>query len=146
MHWRKMIDKSYLGSYDMTDGAGSPKDYTLTVARVDSVAVQSRESPKGKRKVVITFERAEKKFIANVTCCEVIESLYGPDTTKWVGQKLTLYQTLVRSPKGGQIPGIRIRPKKPSGDSEAIVAKPVDEEMRAAQDEAFGRGGNADDY
>lgn len=133
-HWRTMIEREYIGSWDI---AG--RDVTVEISAVESVSVKSREVPKGKRKVVLTFVRTQKKMIANATNCETIEGLYGPDTDRWVGQRITLYVTQVRSPKGGQIPGIRIRPRAPSGKAEAVESRPVDEAVRAEQDAAFSR-------
>jgi hypothetical protein len=142
-----MVEKDYLGAWDLVVGKdGAPKDYTLTIAAVKSVALKSREAPKGKRKVVISFLEARKAMVGNTTNCETIESLYGPDTDAWVGKLITLYQTDVRSPKGGTIRGIRVRPKKPTGAAtERIEERPVDEAMRAAQDEAFNREPGSDD-
>jgi hypothetical protein len=138
-HWRGLIEKDYLGAWDLVDKEGRAREFTLRIAAVDSISLKTREQPKGKRKAVISFERAEKKFVANTTNCETIESLYGPDVDRWVGERVTLYQTDVRNPKGGTIKGIRVRPKKPTGKAEAIAAAPVDEGMRAAQNEAFDR-------
>lgn len=147
-HWRTLVEKDYLGAWDLVGPDGkTPKDYTLLIEAVQSVALKTREQPKGKRKCVVSFKGARKKLVSNTTNCETIESLYGPDFDKWVGQSITLYQTLVRNPKGGpQIPGIRVRTKKPTGDNETLVERPVDPEIRAAQDEAFDRGANPDEY
>ncbi len=156
-NWRTMVEKDFLGAWDLAwkctrhpddpdqrcdtcKKAGQPRDYTLKIAKVASVALKTREQPKGKRKVVIYFERADKAMVGNTTNCETIESMYGADTDKWVGQSITLYQTDVRNPKGGpMIKGIRVRPKKPAGAPEEIKTGPVDEVVRAAQDAAFDR-------
>lgn len=146
-HWRSLIEKDFLGAWDLTDAAGNPKDYTLRISAVDTASLKTRETPKGKRKCVISFHGAKKRMVANSTNCELIEGMYGPDVDKWVGQSITLYQGDVRNPKGGgTIKGVKVRPKKPTGAPETIVEKPVDEAMRAEQDAAFDRGGNPDEY
>ncbi len=140
-NWRTMIEKDHLGAWDLVaDDGKTPRDYTLCIASVASVALKTRETPKGKRKVVITFARAKKRFVANTTNCETIESLYGADTDGWAGKLLTLYQTDVRNPKGtGTVKGIRVRPKRPAGQAEAVPDREVDPDIREAQSEAFDR-------
>lgn len=146
-HWRTMVEKDHLGAWDLTGPDGkTPKDYTLQIAAVNSVALKTRETPKGKRKCVVTFQRARKKFVANTTNCEVIESLYGGDTDGWIGKLVTLYQADVRNPKGhGTIKGIRVRPKKPAGQPEEVPEREVDQAVRDEQNEAFGREPGSDD-
>ena len=146
-NWRTLIEKDHLGSWDLVGDDGKPRDYTLEIAKVESVSLKTKSTPKGKRKVVITFvdkrvrpERPRKKFVANSTNCETIEGLYGPLTEHWIGKRITLYQTDVRSPDGkGTVKGIRVRPSMPKGPAEEVPERDVDPEMRAAQDEAFGR-------
>lgn len=143
-HWRTMIEKDFLGSWDLTDPkTGRPRDWTLEVAKVASESLKTRETPKGKRRVVIRFKGAKKAFVANTTNCETIESMYGSDTDKWIGKRLTLYATMVRGPKGGQVPGIRVRPTEPTGPAETVPERDVDPAMRAAQDAEFDRGEGA---
>lgn len=139
-HWKQLIERDYLGSWDLVDPrTGDPRDYTLEIATVHSENVKSREVPKGKRKVVIRFRGARKAWIANTTCCETIEQLYGSNTDAWPGKLITLYATDVRSPKGGTVKGIRVRPKKPAGRAESVPERDVDPAMRAQQDAAFDR-------
>jgi hypothetical protein len=139
-NWRSLIDKDFLGAWDLVGPDGKPRDFTLEIASVRSELLKTKETPKGKRKAVIRFKGARKAMVANSTNCEVIEGLYSADFTQWVGRSVTLYQTDVRSPTGGTIKGIRVRPKKPGGPAEVIEDRPVDPEIRAAQDEAFQRG------
>lgn len=146
-HWKTMQEKDYLGAWDLVDRNGKPRDYTLEIVKVRSVALKTRETPKGKRKVVITLKGASKAFVSNSTNCETIESMYGGDTDGWIGKPITLHQTDVRNPKAGQagqpatIKGIRVRGKKPSGPAEALPDREVDEAMRAQQESAFAPDG-----
>ena len=51
---------------------------------------------------------------------------------------MTLYQTSVRSAKGKQVMGIRVRPMKATGPVEEMGdGQPVDEAMRAEQEAAM---------
>ena len=145
MHWRTLIEKEFLGAWDLIDKAtGNPKDYTLQIKKVGGEKLKTAQTPKGKGKCVVTFERAEKRFVANASNCKIIENMYGPDVAGWVGKKITLYQGDVRNPDGGgTIKGIKVRPKIPGGAAEAIAAQPVDEKMRGEQNAAFGRDDEA---
>ncbi len=138
-HWRTMVEKDYLGAWDLVDErTQKPREYTLTIAMVRSVSLKTKETPKGKRKVVITFDGAKKAFVSNATNCETIEAMYGGDTDAWLGQRITIFQTDVRNPKGsGTIKGIRVKPGKPRGPAEVIPDVPVDEAMREEQEAAF---------
>jgi len=140
-NWRTLIEKDYLAAWDLVvPDTMTPKDYTLQIARVESKKLVTKEQPKGKRRCVLHFERAEKAFVANATNCTVIESMYGADVDGWIGKSITLYQGDVRNPKGaGTIKGIKVRPKAPTGSAEPIKAAPVNESMRAEQNDAFGR-------
>lgn len=146
-HWRTYMEKDYLGAWDLVGPDEKPRDYTLKIVAAQSVAVKTKETPKGKRKVVLSFQGATKKFISNTTNCETIESMYGGDPKGWIGKSITLYMTDTRNPKAhvaGQpatVKCIRVRPKIPTGKAETIVERPVDEAMRAEQDAAFDRPG-----
>jgi hypothetical protein len=139
-NWRTMIEKDYLGAWDLVGKDEKPRDFVVEIKKVASVSLKTRQTPKGKRKVVITFANARKAFVSNTTNCETIQAMYGPDTDGWVGKLITLYQTDVRNPDGkGTVKGIRVRPKRPSGQAEDIPDRDVDPEIRAAQNEAFDR-------
>lgn len=140
MHWKTLIEKDYLGAWDLAADDGTPREFTLEIVEVSSQLLRTKEQPKGKRKAVISFKGATKRMVANATNCETIEGMYGGDVAGWIGKRVTLYQTDVRSPKGGTIRGIRVRPMIPKTKAEAIVARPVDAEMRDKQDEAWRPG------
>lgn len=144
-HWRSLIEKDYLGAWDLVGRDGKPKDFTLEIDSVESQKLKTKETPKGKGKCVIRFKVARKGFVSNATNCETIEGMYGEDYNLWVGKKITLYATttMMAGKKRGdpmrKVPCIRVRPSIPKGAAEAMEEKEVDTEMRAAQDQAFGR-------
>jgi hypothetical protein len=138
-----MIEKEHLGAWDFVAHDGrTPKDYTLTIRRVESKVLKTREKPIGTRRIVITFAEAKKRFVCNTTNAETIESFFGGDTEGWIGKKITLGQGDVKNPKGrGTVKGIvvRTRPPSASAPTEELAERPVDETMRAEQNAAFGR-------
>ena len=144
-HWRSLIEKDYMGAWDLVDRAGKPKDYTLEIESVGSQNLKTREVPKGKRKAVIRFKGASKGFVSNSTNCETIEGMYGDNTDNWVGKLVTLYATTTsmagkkRGDPMRQVPCIRVRPMVPKGKAESVESRPVDPDMRSQQDAAFDR-------
>lgn len=147
-HWRTLIEKDHLGAWDLVDprDGKTPKDFTLQIKSVNSKLLKTRQTPKGKRKAVIVFERAKKAFVCNTTNCEIIGRLYGDDIDGWPGKLVTLYQGDVRNPNGGgTVKGICVRPKKPVGQAEAVPEREVDQDMRDEQNAAFGRGAEGEE-
>jgi hypothetical protein len=142
-HWRTMIEKDYLGAWDLVGTDGKPRDFTVQIKAVESRQLKTRETirtnPNGKRKVVVRFEKAEKAMVANSTNCESIEGMYGSDVDRWVGKLITIYPTTCDVGPKKNVPCIRVRPTPPKGKAEGVVSRPVDEEQRATQNEAFGR-------
>lgn len=138
-HWRSMTDRETMGAWDLVDKAGKPKDWTLEIEGVKAQLVKSREKPKGERRPFIYFRGARKPLCCNATNAETISSIAGSeDTDRWVGLRVTLYQTKVRAKAGGQVMGIRIRPMKATAAPEEMgEGQPVDEQMREEQTAAM---------
>lgn len=135
-HWRSMTDRETLGAWDLVGRDGKPKDFTVEIARVQASVVKSREKPKGERRPFIWFKGANKPLVCNATNAETISAMAGSeDTDRWVGLRVTLYQTQVRAKAGGKVVGIRIRPMKATGAVEELGdGQPVDEAMREEQE------------
>lgn len=132
-HIETLVEKDYLGAWDVEE-----RDYTLVIDHVEKKKLTMRG---GKTKVVpvLTFRGARKKFVlAARTNRETISAMYGPYVEDWYGKAITIFMDpKCKSPNGGTVPGIRIRPTIPRGQAENLPEKPVNEEMRAQQDAAF---------
>lgn len=146
MHWRAMTDRETLGAWDLVGKDGKPKDFTLEIERVQAGVVKSRERPKGERRPFVYFRGAKKPLVCNATNAETISSMAGSeDTDRWIGLRITLYQTKVRAKAGGQVVGIRVRPMRAQGPAEEMgEGQPVDEAMRAEQEAAMREPGSDD--
>ena len=145
-HWRGLIEREYLGAWDLVDRSGKPKDWTLEIASATSKKVYSQKIKKDAGRCVLTFKGASKPLIAGATLCTTIEGMYGSDIEQWIGKLVTLYPTTTDvGPKKG-VPCIRIRPSVPRGKGEVDMPRvEVDPAMRAKQDEAFSREPGSDD-
>lgn len=134
-----MTDRETLGSWDLVDRDGKPKDFTLEIERVQPMLVKSREKPKGERRPFVYFKGAKKPLVCNATNAETISAMAGSeDTDRWIGLRITIFQTKVRAKAGGQVMGIRVKPMKATGAPEQMGdGQPVDEAMRAEQEAAM---------
>ena len=134
-----MTDKETMGAWDLAGKDGRPKDFTLEIERVARGLVMSREKPKGEHRPYVYFKGARKPLICNATNAEAFSAMAGSeDTDKWIGMRVTLYQTQVKSKGGKPVPGIRVRPMKATAAPEEMGdGNPVDEAMRAEQEAAM---------
>jgi hypothetical protein len=137
-HWRSMTDRETMGAWDLVDRAGKPKDWTLEIVGVKAAVVKSREKPKGERRPHVFFKGASKPLVCNATNAESFSSMAGSeDTDKWIGLRVTLFQTQVKSKGGKPVQGIRVRPMRATAAAEEMGdGQPVDEAMRAEQEAA----------
>ena len=107
--WRSMMDKTYVGHWDLPPG----RDVTVTITGVEKVKLDDPVTHKpGKAKPILSFKEVEKKLVGNVTNCRAIATLYSNDTTKWVGKKIALYRTTT-SVGGTPTECVRVRPTAP---------------------------------
>jgi len=130
-----MTDRDTMGAWDLVDKDGAPKDWTMEIADVRGGLVKSREKPKGERKPFVYFKGARKPLVCNATNAKTISQIAGSeDTARWIGVRVTLYQTVVQSAGGNEVPGIRIRPRRSTAAAEDMgEGQPVDLMMREAQ-------------
>lgn len=139
-HYKTLIERDYLGSWDLIDPkTDKPRDFTLTIAKVQTTRVYNKKVNRETGKATIWFKEARKGFIANITNLDIIAGMYGADYAKWVGNKITLFATT--TPVGRETMScIRVRSKKPTGPAEEkMPEREVDPEQRGQQDQAFGR-------
>jgi hypothetical protein len=103
--YRTMFDREYIGAWDL---AG--KDVTLTIVKVEG---KTSTSQRGKNlKPVLYFEKTEKGFVCNKTNGKTIATMYGNDTDKWAGKRITLHASTT-SAGGEMVECIRVRPQQP---------------------------------
>lgn len=132
---RSMYDSTWIGAWDLD------REYTLTIKEVERGELMSQRGKS--KKPVIHFNETEKKLPIGKTVMKVIAGMYGFKTREWVGKRIALYATTT-SVGGEMVDCVRVRPKVPPANAktERLKGKPVDQEMRAKQDAAFGRNGN----
>lgn len=109
--FRKFMDKSFLGSWDVPDGS----DLILTI---DYVARDDVQNDRGKeKKLTLHFrERDYKPMICNTTNAKAISKAYGSTKVEdWANKKIAIYKATI-SAFGQTTECLRIREYPPKTD------------------------------
>ena len=107
MDYRLMFDRDFIGAWHL-DG-----DKIVTITDVKKAKVKGGSDGKESSKAVLSLSEFDKPLCANITNCKTIANLYGNDTTKWRGKKVTLFPTQVQA-FGAMQDCIRVRPSTPA--------------------------------
>jgi hypothetical protein len=111
-HWRTLVSNSEtLSAIDLGD-----KTATATISGIEGGAFEAEETDKRTgetrrkldKKALISFEGRDKKLAANVTNCELLEAMFGPDYEGWVGHRVTMKADKVESGGKKGEPCVRI--------------------------------------
>ena len=81
------------------------KEYAVVIASVEQKSFDDGA------KLVIGFQNAKKKLIANRTNAKRIAALYGDETDQWIGREINLRAELVDF-KGESVMAVRVQPPK----------------------------------
>lgn len=111
LHWKKLTNPNYLGSYAFEPGEEKP----LTIREICTEEVTNPSDPDHLKEICVVayFTQNEKPLILNKTNLKAIERLAGtPDVEKWPGTGIILCVQKVRA-FGELVDAVRIRPVKP---------------------------------
>jgi hypothetical protein len=106
-HWRSMIDSKYLSHFELQG-----RDVTVEITSVKKSEVIGSGGKKS-MKALLTFRGKQKGMVAGVTVLKTIAGMYGDDTDRWTGQKITIYPTTTEA-SGAVVGTIRVRPTPPA--------------------------------
>ena len=116
--FRTFFDREYLGAWDLKG-----RDVTVTIRDVKAGTV-SGDAGRKSSKALLYFEKAEKAMVCNITNARTVAAMYGVDTSKWIGKRVTLYATTTQmGPETKDC--IRIRPTVPTKKGEGMPEAPV---------------------
>jgi len=108
LHWKKLTNPNYLGSYAFQPG----EEKALTIKTVGQEDVTNQDGQQEKV-IVAHFQQPEKPLILNKTNCKAIEKLTGtPDIEQWPGAGILLCVQRVKA-FGELVEAVRVRPVKP---------------------------------
>lgn len=132
---RTMFDGRFVGAWDLVGRDDKPRDFTLEIESVAPEALAKKPGSKETAKrPIVRFVKTVKALVLNKTNKATIVDLYGNDTRKWIGQRVTLYPSTTLFGRK-TVDCVRVRPMVPQSPAEAVESKPVDEAMRAKQHE-----------
>lgn len=90
-HWKKTLNKDYLGSHDLDDGNGGYTDIKASILRVEQRDVTDPQGAKSREKVAIFSERI-KPMILNIGACKIVEKFAGsPYIEDWKNIPVHIY-------------------------------------------------------
>lgn len=109
--FRKFMDKSFLGSWDVPDGG----DLVLTIDHVSRDDVQNEKGHE--KKMALHFrERDYKPMICNTTNAKAISKAYGSTKVEdWENKKISIYKATITA-FGQTTECLRIREYPPKSD------------------------------
>lgn len=125
--YRTMYDSQYLYFVDLKG-----RDVTVTISEVRCVSVVGEGGRKA-RKPILFFKEAkdQRGYVLPKTMARIVAQLYGDDTDKWVGKRVTLFPSVTDLGKQKNVPCIRIRPEVPktktAGEFAAVEERPAPE-------------------
>lgn len=104
--YRSMFDREYIGAWDLQG-----RDLVVEISRVEAGTLTGSGGRKNK-KPIVHFKGKERGLALNKTNAKTIATLYGNDTTQWIGKRITIYPTTTTF-GSEQMDCIRVRPTKP---------------------------------
>lgn len=106
-HWRTFLDSDVIRYVDIAE-----QEFTLEITAVKKGKVTGKGG-KASGKAMLYFKGAEKPLGAGTAVLSVIAQLYGSDTRKWIGKRVTLFGDPNVSFGGEKCGGVRVRPVVP---------------------------------
>ena len=149
-HYKRLLENEHLGQWDLQKDDGSYLRATVVIERVTGYLPPRRRMKDGKperhNKLLISFAGKRKRWIAGPVSQQAIAALYGSFIQDWIGKKITLYFDPSVTMGRKKVGGIRVANVPPSEEPTADpLDREVDADLRALQNEAFGRENEQDD-
>lgn len=121
--YRTMFDYLHLRAWDLEG-----QDVTVTIERVEPGTIENADG-ETKRMPFVYFKGFPKPLGINKTNGKSLAGMYGTDTTRWVGKRVTLFPTTTQY-AGETKDCIRIRPGIPADEQPDLLAERPDEPRR----------------
>jgi hypothetical protein len=143
-HYKRLLENEHLGQWDLQREDGTTLRATVVIERVTLYVPPRRRMKDGKpernNKLLVSFVGKRKRWIAGPVSQQAIAGLYGAVLQDWIGKSITLYVDSSVTMGRKKVGGIRVANALPTeAPTEDPLDREVDAELRALQDEAFGR-------
>lgn len=148
-HYKRLVDTTYLGQWDLQRPDGSFLEPVVIIESVDRYTPEVKRTkrlPDGRRieekskRLAISFRGKKKPWLSGPVTQAVIANMYGPIIEDWIGKPIQLYVDSQVEMGGKVVGGIRVKSRAPRGPaSEEPLDNAPDEAKQKAIDEAAGR-------
>jgi len=100
---------SYVSEYVKSDTVKVTGPVTCTVARVDDVKFEDKDTHVIEHKSAVTLTDGQKVLLNKSNCRDLIELFQTDDSDAWVGKMFELYHDPNVSFGGKRVGGLRVR-------------------------------------
>lgn len=94
------------------------REHQVTIANVAMEKVGTDQ------RLVVYFVGHSKGLLLNKTNANNIDFMYGPDTDRWLGKPVTLFQAMVDF-QGKTVPAVRVKPAQQAQGPASNVQAPL---------------------
>jgi hypothetical protein len=101
MHYRAMFRGDYIAAVELPEN----REVTRTIREVRLVQMESEDGVS--EKPVCFFAETHRGWVLNRTNAECLAGMFGEETSRWQGKRVTLYRTTVQLGRE-RVPGIRV--------------------------------------
>lgn len=84
--WKLAFPSNYLCGADLRG-----KECQLTIADIEPAHELKGKNNEKKSALVLHFKETKKMMVLNKTNAQSINKAHGPELTKWIGKKITVY-------------------------------------------------------
>lgn len=90
-HWRSLYENKYMGAWNLWVPARN--DYGTVTVTIEGASFESITMQRGRksRALVVRFKGKRTPMIITKTMGRVLERMYGPLPSGWIGHEITLY-------------------------------------------------------
>ncbi len=142
--YRKMVDRDFMGQWDLTRDDGSYIKAVVQIANVARYVPRERKrvklpgqvdaagkqlyEPERLKRLKITFVGKRKGWLAGPVSQTVLASLFGPIVQDWIGKRIELYVDPKVKFGRNVTGGLRVSPKSPDM-RQPLTEDPLDNEV-----------------
>ena len=122
--WRSLMDKTYLGSYELPEG----KDIVVVIDHCEGAKIKGTTGEE-KKAPILFFQGKKKPMVLNSTNSKTIAKLYGRHIESWAGKPIAIYATQTLA-FGETVECIRVRPTAPpmpKASAPSLIREPGEE-------------------
>lgn len=109
-HYKKHVDRTYIGSCDLMKPDGTFGSATVKIRGTHKRSIYNPGSKKSENRVIATLDGRDKDFILNATNMDAIHQISGtPMIDKWAGVEIRLVVEKVKV-RSDMVDAIRVKP------------------------------------